>query len=279
MPGAESGAMKILIADADEETRLTLSEAIAAARPHAQIREVTNGSDLRATLRGPAPDILFIDTILPDTNAEIITAWRKGAGADSVVVLVADLLTARWPTIARRLSAYDVVLKPLGERKVGHVLEAAAFLRRELSLLLIEPSAKTRQITRQILATSSFRFGVTEADNGRSAVKIAATRSVDLIVVGSAIPDMPPSEVACRIDALGTGARIVMAVGQQQDASSSGKLAMFGASTVLRLPFTATDIDRLVYETFGLWQPYLLEALRKEYDRQGDDASALPVSR
>ncbi len=278
MPGAESGAMNILIADADEETRLTLSEAITAARPQARIREVTNGSDLRAALRGPAPDILFIDTILPDTNAEIITAWRKGAGADSVVVLVADLLTARWPTIARRLSAYDVVLKPLGERKVGHVLEAAAFLRRELSLLLIEPSAKTRQITRQILASASFRFGVTEAENGRSAVKIAATRPVDLIVVGSAIPDMPPSEVACRIDALGTGARIVMAVGQQ-DASSSGKLAMFGASTVLRLPFTATDIDRLVYETFGLWQPYLLEALRKEYDRQGDDAPALPVSR
>ncbi len=45
-----------------------------------------------------------------------------------MIVLVADLLAARWPTIARRLNAYDVLLKPLGQRNVRHVLQAAAFL-------------------------------------------------------------------------------------------------------------------------------------------------------
>ncbi|WP_342167111.1 response regulator [Methylobacterium sp. SD21] len=270
--------MNILIADADEETRLTLLEAIVAVLPDACVREATNGLELRRAIAETSPDILFIETILPGTNAEMITTWRAGAGAHSVIVLVADLLAARWPTIARRLNAYDVLLKPLGQRNVRHVLQAAAFLCRELTLLFVEPGAKTRQVAQQIFAATSFRFRVIEAQDGRSAVKVAATQAIDLVVIGPSIPDMPPSEVACRIDAHGTGARIVMVVGSNEDMSAS-KLSLFGASTTLRLPFTATDIDRAVYETYGLWQPYLLEALRKEYERHEDDLAAASAAR
>lgn len=270
--------MNILIADADEETRLTLLEAIVAVLPNASVREVTNGMELRRAIADGPPDILFIDTILPGTNAEMITAWRATAGARSVVVLVADLLTARWPTIARRLNAYDVLLKPLGERHVRHVLQAAAFLCRDLTLLLVEPGSKTRQVARQIFAASSFRFRMTEAKDGRSAVKAAAISPLDLVVIGPSIPDMPPSEVACRIDALSTGARIVTIIGQNDDPSTP-KLSLFGANTSLRLPFTSTDVDRLVYETYGLWQPYLLGALRKEAERHEDEGPAVSAAR
>lgn len=270
--------MNILIADADEEARLTLSEAIVAVIPDAVVREVTNGVELQRAIATRNPDIVFIDTTLPGTNAETIMAWRETAGVGSVVVLVADLLKARWPSIARRLNAYDVLLKPLNEGNVRNVLQATAFLCRKLTLLLVEPGSKTRQVAQQAFAAASFRFRVIEAQDGRSAVKSATTHPVDLVVIGPSVPDMPPSEVACRIDALGTGARIVMIVGQN-DSPSATKLSLFGASTFLRLPFTSMDVDRLVYETYGLWQPYLLEALRKEYDRHEKEVVAVPAAR
>ncbi len=270
--------MNILIADADEETRLTLLEAIVAVLPNACVREATNGPELQRAIAETSPDILFVETILPGTNAETIITWRANAGRRSVIVLVADLLAARWPTIARRLNAYDVLLKPLGQQNVRHVLQAAAFLCRDLTLLFVEPGSKTRQVAQQIFAATSFRFLVIEAKDGRTAVQAAATQPIDLVAIGPSIPDMPPSEVACRIDALGRGARIIMMVGHNEETPAS-KLSLFGASTTLRLPFTATDIDRAVYETYGLWQPYLLEALRKEYDRHEADVAAASAAR
>lgn len=258
--------MNILIADADEETRLALVEAIAGAAPDARITEASNGAELRAALAGEAPDILFIDTILPDTDGRMVTAWRLGAGAGSVVVLVADLLASRWSAVARVLDAYDVLLKPLTPRNVGHVLQAAALLRRDLDVLLVEPGHRTRELIRQMLGTTLFRFRVTEALDGRTAVRTARARAFDLMIVGTSITDMPASEAACRLDALDTGARIVMA-GSAADEPSAAQLALFGAKAYLRMPFTAPDLDRLVYETFGLWRPYLLEALHAESQR------------
>jgi len=150
--------MNILIADPDEETRLTLLEAIVAVLPNASVRVVINGFELQRAIAEISPDILFIDTILPGTNADMITTWRTTSGVHSVIVLVADLLVARWSAIARRLHAYDVLLKPLGQRNVRHVLQAAAFLCRDLTLLFVEPGSKTRQVAQHIFAATSFRF-------------------------------------------------------------------------------------------------------------------------
>lgn len=255
--------MKILVADADEETRLALVEAITAAAPGAQVTEASNGAELRDALAGAGPDILFIDTILPDTDGRKVTAWREGAGARCVVVLVADLLTSRWSTVARLLDAYDVLLKPLSPRNVEHVLQAVPLLRRDLALLLVEPGERTREVARQMLGATAFHFHVTEATDGRSAVRAARGQVFDLAIVGSAIPDMPATEAACRLDALGTGARIVIA-GNAAEEPTAAQLSLFGVKAYLRMPFDATDLDRMIYGIFGLWRPYLLEALRSE---------------
>jgi CheY-like chemotaxis protein len=255
--------MNILVADADEETRLTLVEAIAAIAPSARVTEASHGAELRAALAGTPPDILFIDTILPDTDGRMVTSWREGAGAGCVVVLVADLLASRWSSVARLLDAYDVLLKPVSARSVGHVLQAVPLLRRDLTVLLVEPGERTREVARQMLGATAFRFRIAEAAEGRAAVKAARAQAFDLVIIGSAIPDMPASEAACRLDALATGARIVIA-GSAVEEPSAAQLALFGVSAYLRMPFDATDLDRLVYGIFGLWRPYLLDALRSE---------------
>ena len=47
--------MNILIADADEETRLTLLEAIVAVLPNACVREATNGPELQRAIAETSP--------------------------------------------------------------------------------------------------------------------------------------------------------------------------------------------------------------------------------
>ncbi len=255
--------MVILIADADEETRLALAEAIAVIDGTAQVIEVCDGAELQSALTGSTPDVVFIDTILPGTDAAAIMAWRQTAGLRTVVVLVADLLSRRWSNIARCINAYDVILKPLDVRSVERVLRAAPHLRRDLSLLLVQPSGRARDLTLQVLEGSLFTISTIEADAGAIALRTTRMRSFDLAFVSFGIADMPALEVACRIDAQHPGTKIVL-IGRRSDAMTAAQLALFGAQAYLPMPFTAADVDRLVYEVFGLWQPYLVKALREE---------------
>lgn len=269
--------MDILIADADEETRLALAEAIATLRPDARVVEVRDGRELRAALAMAAPDIAFIDTILPGADAAAIVAWRETVGARTVVVLVADLLADRWSGIARRIDAYDVMLKPLTAQGVGRVLQAAAILRRGLTLLFAEPSGRTRALAGQVLQRSLFDFSVTEAEGGGAALRAARLQRFDLALVGFGLVDMPALEVACRIGALHPDTRIVM-VGRRAEALTPARLALFGARAFLPMPFTAADVDRLTYEVFDLWQPYLVKALREEEARRNEEGRAGEVA-
>jgi DNA-binding NtrC family response regulator len=266
--------MHILIADADEETRLVLAEAITAVDPDATVAEVRDGTGLRRALAGRPPDIVFADTVLPETDGAAVLTWRQGPGAASVLVLVADLPTPSWPTIARRLDAYDVLLKPLGTQNVSRVLQAASLLSRQLSLLLVEPNARTRQLAWSALDRATFRFVVTEAADGAAAVRAAKRQSYDLVLIDTALPDISALEASCRIDALGTGARIVLA-GPPETAPTPGQLSLFGACAFLPMPFTAAHVDGMVYDAFGLWRPYVLTALRQEEVRRA--ATGRPV--
>lgn len=259
--------MKILIADADEETRLTLVEAITTIQPQARIAEVCDGRELHAALAGTAPDILFIDTIFPGADAATIMAWREVVGARTVVVLIADLLANRWSRIAKCIDAYDVILKPLNAQSVQRVLQAAVVLRRDLRLLFVEPSDRTRSLAEQVLQRSLFGFSISIAESGTAALRAVRLQDFDLAFVSFAATDVPALEIACRINALHPTLKTVM-LGRRADAIPSAQLALFGAHAFLEMPFTAADLDRLIYEVFDLWQPYLVKALREEEAKQ-----------
>lgn len=259
--------MDILIADADEETRLALVEAITAVAPNARIAETRDGHELQAALVSTAPDILFIDTILPGADAATIMTWREAAGAQTVVVLIADLLADRWSRIARCIDAYDVILKPLSTQSVCRVLQATVFLKHNLRLLFVEPQERTRVLAGHIFQRSLFGFSVTAVENGAAALRAARLQSFDLAFLSFGVIDVPALEIACRINSQYPTTKIIM-LGRKADAISPAQLALFGAHAFLALPFTASDVDRLVYEVFDLWQPYLVKALRDEEAKQ-----------
>lgn len=67
----------ILVADADEESRLSLVEALQEADPGATIIEAANGLELGRSLREAPIDVLFVDVTLPQTEGADILNWRS----------------------------------------------------------------------------------------------------------------------------------------------------------------------------------------------------------
>lgn len=265
--------LTILIADADEETRLDLVEAIQASDPGARIIEACNGAELAAALSRDRIDILFIDVILPDTYAADVLAWRAGAGARSMIVLVTDLLAPRWPTVAQRVGAYDVLLKPLNRRHVERILAASQIIRRDLRLLVVDPRAATRALIQRLLRESHFSFEITEAEDGPNAVRAARLRPFDMAIVEFDLPGYPALEVTCQIGMHHPEAKILL-MGFSAAALPARQLELFSAVGYLRKPFSFTDVDKAVHDAFGLWHPYLIKAIQAEESR----AQAFPTS-
>ena len=255
--------LTVLVADADEETRLALVEAIAANDPDARIVEACNGRELAAALAGEPVDLVFVDVILPGTDAAALRDWRAGHGAGGMIVLVSDLLAPRWPSVARLVGAYDVLLKPLSERHVGRVLAASRVIRRNLRPLVVEPRAATRSLIRRLLRESHFSFEVVDAERGGVALRAARLGGFDVAMIEAELPDLPALEVACQVSDRHPDAKILL-MGFSNAAVPARQLDTFGACGYLRKPFSFADVDRAIHDAFGLWHPYLVKALQAE---------------
>lgn len=256
-------APTILVADPDEETRLTLVEAVLRIDPDAVVIEAADGAALDRLLGQNSVDVLFVDVALPQTNGADIARWRRTGNPQGLIVLVTDMLAPRWPSVATRLGAYDVILKPLGDTHIARVLDAARVIARRLDLLVVDPGRATRALIRKLLDQSHFSFNIFEAAGGHEAVRVAERRSIDLAIIEMTLPDYPALEVACRINDRQPGARLLM-TGAAMEEGMRRQLATFGASGFLRKPFRFFDVDKAVHESFGLWHPYLINALRRE---------------
>ncbi|GJD47542.1 Regulator of RpoS [Methylobacterium crusticola] len=260
-----SSPLTVLIADADDEMRRLLADAIRAEAPDATVREATNGVDLQRALERDRVDLVFVDVVLPQTDGAAIARWRAEAGRHSMVILVSDLLSPRWPSIATHLGAYDVLLKPVGGRQVRNAVEACRVIRRTLSLLVVDPNRATRAVIRRLLDQSHFSFEVVESEGGRRAVNLARRRLFDIAIIDMALPDYPALEVACQIQDRQSATKLIM-MGVDLDAETS-RFDTFGIAGLLRKPFHFVDIDRTVHAAFGLWRPYLINALQAEQAR------------
>ena len=256
----------IVIADADEEVRLTLCEAVARADPGATVIEVSDGLELDRALKRGGIDILFVDVVLPMTNGADIVGWRAATGRNSLIVLVSDLLAPGWPAVAKKIGAYDVILKPLGDHHVRRVVDASRILSRQLNLLVVDPGRETRSLINRLLRRSQFSLNIRQTERGQAAVALVRRQEFDLAIIAMELSDHPALEVACRINDLRPHAKIVL-TGRAIEPAMLKQLGTFGISTFLRKPFGFAEIDRMLHEVFGLWRPYLINALQMEERR------------
>lgn len=253
----------ILVADPDEESRLALVEAVRRRDPDAIVIEATDGVALERSLEAHPVDVLFIDVMLPQTNGADIARWRQTGNPNGLIVLVSDMLAPGWPSIAKRLGAYDVIVKPLGDLSIARVLDASRIIARQLDLLVVDPGPATRTLIRKLLGQSHFTFRILEASRGLEAVRLTERQPIDLAIIEMNLPDYPALEVACRISDRQPGARLLM-TGATVEEGVRRRLATFGASGFLKKPFRFFDVDKAVHESFGLWHPYLINALQRE---------------
>jgi len=109
----------------------------------------------------------------------------------------------------------------------------------EASVLIVEDNAASRKVMRVTLHAEG--YAVLEAEDGRSAVRLAAAHSPSLVLLDCKLPDIDGVEVARQMRAHDPTLPIVAVTGRALDDA-----AAFGFLDVILKPIEIADLIELV---------------------------------
>lgn len=267
--------MKILIADADIESRQQLTEIISRARPDIRLRFAETGRQLFKLLQEETFDMLFLDMVLPYTDVaklkEVIALMHAQNGTR--LVLVSESLRKNWTMIALHLQAYEVLMKPYRDHAVTQLLETYQQIRRTRQALIVDPSVRTRGILRNVLERSQFRLQAIDAETGRRAIRHTRQQQFEVAFISRALSDMPALEAACQILSRSDEKISVVLMDREVDEAHRA-FEVFGIKDVMIQPFDAIDVNVTLHGALGLWRPYLVNALAVERENKRESAAS-----
>jgi DNA-binding NtrC family response regulator len=254
--------LSILVADASQGIREALAASLERADLPHLVHHAGDGPDLLQALKRQRIDLAFVDRRLPGLDGAAFVATWRGHAARALLVLLSDQLTPRWSAVASQVRAYEFLLKPFSDRRVAALVASVEAIRRPRRVLIVDAGRSTRQQVRRLLEETPFTLEVEETDSGAHAVKMAARMGFEMVLVDEALPDLQGLEVGCQIAK--TGQTQVLLLRSRGAGKPAPSLKGLGIAGVLTKPFTRAALERAIHEAFGLWRPYLSNALLDE---------------
>jgi DNA-binding NarL/FixJ family response regulator len=173
--------------------------------------------------------------------------------------MLTDRLVPQWAEIARSVGAHDTLMKPVRRERIGSLLKVYGRLCRPSNVLLVETSPKLRDIIGSMAAAIPFRLNLDLSDSAVEAVRSLAPEFYEVALVNLSLADGDGVETALRIAARSPSTRVVT-YGVREGYSAS-LLKQLGVAAHLPTPFKEHELEKALYDAFGLWRPYLLNAL------------------
>ena len=257
--------MKILIADADIKNRNQLESAVQKAKPDAQVSLVDTGRYLVSKLNDQQWDAVFIDTVLPQTDAKKLKdiLGLVAVSNKTRIVLTSGKIRSNWVSIASCLHAYEFALKPYQPDKIESLLDSTEAINCRKNILMIESSDQLRNIYKNIINNSAIDANLVESASVRRALEILSKDKFDVVILSKNINDMPALEAACQISSNYKDDLPIIFIDNKNTAERQ-HLQDLGIHSIIQQKFTSFDVNIAIHEALGIWRPYLYNAIKNE---------------
>ncbi len=263
------GPASALVADRDPALRGRLVELIRAHDPSLRIIEAETSRETCEFCLLHRPVLAFVGLQFEDaTGPEAVARFKAQGYVVPCLILVASQIFPRWTEVAQHLDAHEFLRLPLDEGHVAGLLQAHARRRQPTRLLLVDSAPQSRALVRRILATCGFSLTVDEIESAPHALKLARQAACDVALIDLGLRGGGGGlELACQIREVAPETPLVLMTGG--DAATMAQASRhFGIDYVLRKPFFARDVDRVLYHVLGLRRPYLLNAITEALPAQ-----------
>ncbi len=219
----DGSAGTVLIIDDDADARRLLRTVLVADGFH--VEEATDGNSglaLAATLR---PDAITLDVLMPGMDGwEVLQRIRADASlADTPVIMLSVLHEQQ---LALALGATEYVTKPIDRAQLRRILSRHPSSDPNGAVLVVEDDSAMRKSFARGFAREG--WSVMEAENGRVALELMATRTPSLIILDLMMPEMDGGEFVTRLRAVDAWRQIPVIVVTAKDLSSEERTRLSG---------------------------------------------------
>jgi CheY-like chemotaxis protein len=244
--------LKILVAD----DSLTVHQLFRNALPaEADAVHAFDGVEcLQALDRGV--DMAFIDVHMPRMSGmDALWAARIG-GNKTFVTLITGRTNERCVELARKLDAYELLIKPFGKDDIRAIADTYRLISSPMRVLLVDDSPTFLKIMRKVLGSSVFHLDISDERRGEAALARCSAEPFDIVFLDINMPRLNGIETLARLKRERPDIRVVMMSAEHNPAREREALEL-GAAAVLHKPFFPTEIDDVIHRLFGLRSPKL----------------------
>jgi CheY-like chemotaxis protein len=232
-----------VVASASPDCRRLLRQAAVEVPTPVEVVEAENAAAAcRAT--GNA-DYVYLDASLPNADCTQVVAAARAAAKPPFTVLLAATGTTNAP-----LTTDAVAVKPVSLDEARHLFERSIHVRLPSRVLVVDDSSTMRSIVRKILSATRFPFEVSEADEGRAAIKRVSEAEFDIVFLDYHMPGFSGLETLSAFKREGRRITVIVMT-SAPDQALSQRVSEEGAA-FLKKPFYPADIEAVLAQHYGL---------------------------
>lgn len=201
-------------------------------------------------------DLAFIDVHMP-TMGGLDALWAaRIAGNKTFVTLISGRSTRRCIDLARKLDAYEFLIKPFCNNDITTIVQTYRRISTPMNVLLVDDSPVFLKIMHKVLASSIFRLQIKETNAGDIAVARCKEESFDVVFLDVNMPGLDGYETLARLARSRPQTKVVMMSSEYNMTRERAALKL-GAAAIMHKPFFPTEIDAVLHQLFGLQSPKL----------------------
>jgi CheY-like chemotaxis protein len=184
----------VLVID-DEPTQRELIERFLT-KEGISVCTATRGEEGLRLARELRPDAITLDVLMPGMDGwSVLSALKADRDLRDIPVIMLTMVDD--PARGFALGAADIVTKPVDRERLSMILKKYSCPHPPCPTLLVEDDAATRELTRTILQKEGWK--VTEAENGRVALKCMERSRPRVILLDLMMPEMDGFEFVAQM--------------------------------------------------------------------------------
>lgn len=247
-------APKILIADDSPSVHEGLRSALFAENFTNTVQALDGVECLEALDQGV--DMAFIDTHMPRMSGMEALWAARIASNKTFVTLLSGRSSQHCIELARKLDAYELLLKPLQNDDISAIVKTYKRISAPIRVLLVDETAKLRKILRKVLMNSIFHLEVEEVSDEVMGLVSFKAQPFDVVFLDVNRPKSDGIHTLSHIMRIRPETKVVM-MSAEDNRRCEREALDHGAAAIMYKPFFPTEIDAVLHQIFGLRSPKL----------------------
>lgn len=229
-----------------------------------RLDKVRDGADALRYMEQFRPDLVISAMYLPDmTGTDLISAMRSNRTlADIAFMLISSETDVRALEPIRQAGVMSILPKPFKPEQLRQALITTldllnpdeefqtTYSPEELKVLIVDDSYTSRRYIRRVFGNLGIE-NITEAGNGKEAIKLLNEQFFDLIITDYNMPEMDGQELVNHIrNCSGQSTVPILMVTSESDSNRLAAVEKAGVSAICDKPFEPKMLKSLLERAF-----------------------------